>query len=65
MQALTEKQTAALKSLVGGPGPMAIKHFGTLKDMGLVKRAENVSASRGYVGAELTPNGVARANAND
>jgi len=56
---LTEKQKVALTSLASGPAPMAIKHFGALRAAGYVEKAEGLTVTRGYSGAQITAAGRA------
>ena len=54
---LSEKQKAALSALSTGPGLMPIIHFGVLRHIGLVEKAEGGSGQRGYSYAQLTDAG--------
>lgn len=56
--ALTDKQKAAMSALSTGPGLMPIIHFGRLRDLGLVEKAEGTAGQRGYSYAQLTSAGA-------
>lgn len=57
MLTLTESQRAALLKTESHPAPISIRHFGMLRDLGLVERHTETPASRGYVGAAITAAG--------
>ncbi len=58
MFSMTEKQKAALQAVADKPGPMAIIHFGKLRDAGFVVKATGLNINRGYAGAEITSAGL-------
>ncbi len=58
MFSMTEKQKAALQAVADKPGPMAIIHFGKLRDAGFVVSHSGLDINRGYCGAEITSAGL-------
>lgn len=56
---LTDKQKAALQTVSANPAPMAIVHFGKLRDAGYVEKADGLNINRGYAAAKITAAGLA------
>ena len=58
MSNLTEKQKGVLVELTKGSAAIPIIHFGKLREMGYVAKAD-IGAARGYIGASITDAGKA------
>jgi hypothetical protein len=58
MFSMTEKQKAALQAVADKPGPMAIVHFGKLRDVGFITPHVGLNINRGYAGAQITEAGL-------